>query len=163
MTRFSPPTFPALCRFGDISEAVRPDKDHSFSLRSATHPYMSRADSFSLLGLTYRRGAATSSKDYRLYLSGQTPHACRFVEDDLRRLRAIGSRVCNRTNPSLVMNAERASTSAPKRPPCPSCAQNMRLIRRTPRFGGLPDVCTFECQACGVSHTEECEPPPRVC
>jgi hypothetical protein len=61
-----------------------------------------------------------------------------------------------RAEPSLVMNAERAE---PKLPPCPSCAQNMRLIRRTQRFGTLPDVCTFECRGCGLSHSEEYEPP----
>jgi hypothetical protein len=60
-----------------------------------------------------------------------------------------------RAEPSLVMNAER---SRPKLPLCPSCAQNMRLIRRTQRFGTLPDVCTFECRGCGVSHFEEHEP-----
>ncbi len=60
-----------------------------------------------------------------------------------------------RAEPSLVINAER---SGPKLPLCPSCAQNMRLIRRTQRFGTLPDVCTFECRGCGVSHFEEYEP-----
>jgi hypothetical protein len=43
---------------------------------------------------------------------------------------------------------------------CARCAQPMKLIRRTQRFGGLPDLCTFECLACGMSHTEECRPPP---
>ena len=61
-----------------------------------------------------------------------------------------------RAEPSLVMNAER---SEPKLPLCPSCARNMRLIRRTQRFGALPDVCTFECRGCGVSHFEEYESP----
>ena len=61
-----------------------------------------------------------------------------------------------RAEPSLVMNAER---SEPKLPLCPSCARNMRLIRRTQRFGTLPDVCTFECRGCGVSHFEEYEAP----
>ena len=60
-----------------------------------------------------------------------------------------------RAEPSLVMNAER---SEPKLPLCPSCARNMRLIRRTQRFGTLPDVCTFECRGCGVCHFEEHEP-----
>jgi hypothetical protein len=59
---------------------------------------------------------------------------------------------------SLVMNAER---SGRKLPLCPSCAQSMRLIRRTQRFGTLPDVCTFECRGYGVSHFEEYEPPKR--
>jgi hypothetical protein len=54
--------------------------------------------------------------------------------------------------PSLIMNAERPR---PKLPLCPSCALNMRLIRRTQRFGELPDVCMFECRGCGVSLFEE--------
>jgi hypothetical protein len=57
-----------------------------------------------------------------------------------------------RAEPSLVMHAERPG---PKVRLCPSCAQNMRLIRRTQRFGELPDVCTFGCLGCGVSHFEE--------
>jgi hypothetical protein len=39
-------------------------------------------------------------------------------------------------------------------PRCPSCAQPMRLAKRTPRFDGLPDLATFECHACGVWHIE---------
>jgi transposase-like protein len=41
---------------------------------------------------------------------------------------------------------------------CPSCAQIMRLVRQTQRFGKLLDVCTFECRDCGFSYVEECEP-----
>jgi hypothetical protein len=44
--------------------------------------------------------------------------------------------------------------SAPKSPLCPSCAQNMRLAGITSRFDDLPDLYTFECRACGVSHIE---------
>ena len=55
-----------------------------------------------------------------------------------------------------------ADPSRPTLPLCLSCAQSMRLIRRTQRFGRLSDVCTFECRGCGVSHFEEYEPPkPR--
>jgi hypothetical protein len=43
---------------------------------------------------------------------------------------------------------------SPKSPDCPSCAQIMRLARITSRFGDLPDLYTFECGACGVSHVE---------
>ena len=43
---------------------------------------------------------------------------------------------------------------APVSPHCPSCAQIMRLARMTSRFGDLPDLYTFECRACGVSHIE---------
>jgi hypothetical protein len=42
----------------------------------------------------------------------------------------------------------------PTPPLCPSCAQRMKLVRRTKRFGGLPDVYIFECRTCGVSHIE---------
>jgi hypothetical protein len=31
----------------------------------------------------------------------------------------------------------------------------MKLVRRTLRFGGLPELYTFECQARGEWHTEE--------
>jgi hypothetical protein len=61
-----------------------------------------------------------------------------------------------RVEPSLVADAER---SGRKLPLCPGCAQSMRLIRRTQRFGTLPDLCTFECGDCGVSYFEEHEPP----
>jgi hypothetical protein len=42
-----------------------------------------------------------------------------------------------------------------KRPRCVSCARPMRLIRKTSRFGGLPDLYIFECDACGEWHVEE--------
>jgi hypothetical protein len=41
---------------------------------------------------------------------------------------------------------------------CPRCAQPMRVVRRTPRFGGVPDLYTFECRSCGISHIEESGP-----
>jgi hypothetical protein len=43
---------------------------------------------------------------------------------------------------------------SPKAPLCPGCAQIMQLARVTQRFGDLPDLYTFECRACGVSHIE---------
>jgi len=43
---------------------------------------------------------------------------------------------------------------SPKPLHCPSCAQIMRLARITSRFDNLPDLYTFECRACGVSHIE---------
>jgi len=64
---------------------------------------------------------------------------------------ALGSH----SEPSLVMSVNN-SPLAPQR--CARCAQLMKLVRRTQRFGGLPDLCTFECPACGMSHTEECRP-----
>jgi len=52
------------------------------------------------------------------------------------------------------MRYERSNDNAPRTPLCPSCAQIMRLARMTSRFGELPDLYTFECRACGVSHIE---------
>jgi hypothetical protein len=54
------------------------------------------------------------------------------------------------------MSAERLIDSAPTLPRCPGCAQPMRLIRRTQRFGGLPDPRTPGCRACNVLLVEEC-------
>jgi hypothetical protein len=31
----------------------------------------------------------------------------------------------------------------------------MHLARKTPRFGGLPDLYNFECRSCEISHIEE--------
>lgn len=44
--------------------------------------------------------------------------------------------------------------SAPTAPHCQACARVMRLARITSRFGDLPDLYTFECRTCGVSHIE---------
>ena len=52
---------------------------------------------------------------------------------------------------ALSMRYERSNKCAPH---CPSCAQIMRLARITSRFDDLPELYTFECQACGVSHIE---------
>jgi hypothetical protein len=60
--------------------------------------------------------------------------------------------------PSLVMSADN-SPLAPQR--CSSCAQSMKLIRRTQRFGGLSDICIFECEACDVTLIEECKATVR--
>jgi hypothetical protein len=55
---------------------------------------------------------------------------------------------------TTTMCETKAQSSALIPPRCPSCAQPMRLTRRTARFEGLPEVVTFECRACGVSHIE---------
>jgi hypothetical protein len=52
--------------------------------------------------------------------------------------------------------------SRPKPPRCPSCAQPMRLLRKTRRFNGLPDVCIFECLACEISHAAEGAPSSKT-
>src|SRR5262249_43485513 len=57
--------------------------------------------------------------------------------------------------PVSVMRNEPSGQKYTRRPPhCPSCAQLMRLARTTSRFGNLPDLYIFECQACGVSHID---------
>jgi uncharacterized protein CbrC (UPF0167 family) len=55
--------------------------------------------------------------------------------------------------------SERSDTAIFKRPQCIGCARPMRLIRKTLRFGGLPDLYTFECAACGETHIEEATTP----
>jgi hypothetical protein len=52
------------------------------------------------------------------------------------------------------MGDEHTNNSTPTPPLCPSCAQRMKLVRRTKRFNGLSDVYIFECRTCGVSHIE---------
>ena len=42
----------------------------------------------------------------------------------------------------------------PRLPLCPSCGQAMRFAQKASRIGNLPDLCTFECRACGVSQIE---------
>ena len=62
----------------------------------------------------------------------------------------------------LFMRDEKAISSKPPSPHCPSCAQLMRLARKTRRFNGLPDLYIFECRTCQMSHTEEGTPPSEV-
>ena len=45
--------------------------------------------------------------------------------------------------------------SAPNRPRCPDCARPIQLLRRTSRFGGLPDLYSFYCVTCDEWHVEE--------
>jgi hypothetical protein len=45
--------------------------------------------------------------------------------------------------------------TAPKRPRCLNCASPMQLSRRTSRYGGLPDLYSFNCVACDEWHVEE--------
>jgi hypothetical protein len=61
----------------------------------------------------------------------------------------LGERI-GKTVPSKVL---------PTRPRCVGCAQPMRLVRKTLRFGRLPDLYTFECQTCGETHIEEAATP----
>jgi hypothetical protein len=70
-------------------------------------------------------------------------------------LRAAESRSLKNKKLRVVMIA---NDTPPASLRCQHCAQPMKLVRRTQRFGGLPDLCTFECAACGISHTEECKP-----
>ena len=43
----------------------------------------------------------------------------------------------------------------PKAPLCFNCAKPMRLTRQTSRYGGLPDLYSFNCLACDEWHMEE--------
>ena len=53
------------------------------------------------------------------------------------------------------MDGKYANRTAPKPPRCHSCAKPMQLLRRTSRFGGLPDLYSFYCVACDEWHVEE--------
>lgn len=53
------------------------------------------------------------------------------------------------------MPNEKTKRLKPPPPDCPSCAQSMRLARKTRRFNGLADLYTFECKRCDMSHTAE--------
>jgi hypothetical protein len=58
----------------------------------------------------------------------------------------------------FAMPTNAPNSSGPAAPRCSRCAQPMCLTRRTPRFGGLSDLYTFECRSCEISHTEESGP-----
>jgi hypothetical protein len=62
------------------------------------------------------------------------------------------------------MHDKFANEASPKAPRCPGCAQPMQLLRRTSRFGGLPDLYSFYCCTCDAWHVEEGDavagPPP---
>jgi hypothetical protein len=53
------------------------------------------------------------------------------------------------------MSEKFANKTAPRTPRCVSCAQPMQLLRRTPRFDGLPDLYSFYCCTCDEWHVEE--------
>jgi predicted RNA-binding Zn-ribbon protein involved in translation (DUF1610 family) len=51
----------------------------------------------------------------------------------------------------LAMEFTRASDEyATVLPPCPNCGRQMLLNRTMPRSSGLPDLCVFKCDGCGV-------------
>jgi len=54
-----------------------------------------------------------------------------------------------------VMYDKHTNTIAPKPPRCLGCARPMRLLRRTSRFDGLPDLYSFYCCMCDEWHVEE--------
>ena len=53
------------------------------------------------------------------------------------------------------MDDKFANKTAPRPPRCLNCAQPMQLLRRTRRFGGLPDLLSFYCCTCDEWHVEE--------
>jgi transposase-like protein len=64
------------------------------------------------------------------------------------------------TQESLGPDQSRMNTVA-KTPRCPSCGKPMKLARVTPRFGGLPELQTFECRPCGSVATETVDEPSQ--
>ena len=55
------------------------------------------------------------------------------------------------------MSEKFADKTAPRPPRCAGCAQPMQLLRRTPRFDGLPDLYSFYCCTCDQWHVEEAD------
>jgi len=55
---------------------------------------------------------------------------------------------------ATIMCETKTPSSTLVQPRCPSCAQFMRLAKRTARFDGLPELATFHCRACGIWHIE---------
>ena len=53
------------------------------------------------------------------------------------------------------MSEKFANKTALRPPRCAGCAQPMQLLRRTPRFDGLPDLYSFYCCTCDQWHVEE--------
>ena len=72
-----------------------------------------------------------------------------------RRSRNRASPGVGSNNGVTFMSDESANKPARTPPRCPSCAQPMRLVRKTLRFHGLPELYTFECRTCDVSFTQE--------
>jgi hypothetical protein len=53
------------------------------------------------------------------------------------------------------MDDKYTNRSAIKSSRCVNCARPMQLLRKTSRFGGLPDLYSFYCVACDEWHVEE--------
>ena len=53
------------------------------------------------------------------------------------------------------MDGKYTNRSAFKSARCVKCARPMQLLRKTSRFGGLPDLYSFYCLACDEWHVEE--------
>jgi hypothetical protein len=70
------------------------------------------------------------------------------------RYRWSASHTLRFKNRVSAMRNESSGKYTPGPPHCPSCAQIMWLARIASRFGDLPDLYTFECRACGVTHIE---------
>jgi hypothetical protein len=51
--------------------------------------------------------------------------------------------------------------SAPTFSRCPSCGKPMQILRKTPRFGELPDLFSFYCVTCDAWRVKEGSPVVR--
>lgn len=56
------------------------------------------------------------------------------------------------------METELAILGDAESPLCPRCGQPMRFVSAIARFAALPELRTYECEACGESHAEAFEP-----
>src|SRR5262249_60651209 len=84
--------------------------------------------------------------------AAHTALAVTTVPRRLRRPTRVSGHRGSRT--ALSLPNKHSNQCPPKPALCASCSRTMQLARTTPRFGDLPDLYTFECRACGVSHIE---------
>jgi len=66
----------------------------------------------------------------------------------------------NRSQKPLGLDPSKMNAEA-KIQRCMSCGQPMKLVRVTPRLGGLPELQTFECRPCGSVVTKPIDDPSQ--
>jgi hypothetical protein len=49
----------------------------------------------------------------------------------------------------------------PRPPDCTCYGEGLTLVSRVPRVGGMPELCTYRCEACGHVDTLEAQPSER--
>ena len=55
----------------------------------------------------------------------------------------------------------RPDVAQPRPPDCTCDGEGLTLVSRVPRVGGMPELCTYRCEACGHVETLEAQPNGR--